>query len=88
MNGTRAALTVIAAFFCTGKVEILAKAIEERSSRIKLKVMILPVDPQSDGDGSFNRSGRSILCGMGGGHRCGSEKRWRSCCDAGGSEVR
>ncbi len=48
---------MIATFFRPGKVEIFAKAVEKRGTRIKLKVMVLTVDPQFDGDSPFDGQG-------------------------------
>jgi hypothetical protein len=86
VNRTRATLAMIAALFRTGKVEIFAKAVEKRGARIELKVMVLTIDPQFDGDSPFDGRG-CILRGSSRGRRCGTEKRWRGRRYAGGPEV-
>ena len=43
-NGARAALAVIATFFRTGEMQMLAQRVEQRHARIEFERVILAVD--------------------------------------------
>jgi hypothetical protein len=86
VNCTRTTLAMITTLFGTGKVEIFAKAVEKSGAGIKLKMMILTIDPQFDGDGPLDENGR-ILRGRSRGRRRSAQKRWRGRCNAGSPQV-
>jgi len=85
MDSTGAALTVIAAFFCAGKVNALTQRIEQGCARVEiLQRVILAVDAKGDG-AAFGAIGLLLYCCFGN-RRCGGE-RSRSGNEAGGAET-
>jgi hypothetical protein len=60
MNGTGAALAMIAAFLRSGELQMLAKKIKERGPNVERQLMLLPIDGKN-GCGRFARlSGRQL----------------------------
>src|SRR5947207_1422190 len=62
MYRARAALPVIAAFFCSSESERVANAIQQAGSRINTQSMVLAVNAQSDWDRALDF--RRLPCGL------------------------
>ena len=87
VNGTGAALAVVAAFLGAGQIQVLAEAVEESSAGIDSELVLVTVDLEGQGYGSFDRR-RPVLCGRSRGRRRRGEEGWSSGGQAGGSQVR
>jgi hypothetical protein len=59
-DGAGAALTVIAAFLCTGEVQAFTQQIEQRNSRLQVKIVGPSVDLEGVMDGGRETRGRRL----------------------------
>jgi hypothetical protein len=53
VDGAGSALAVVAALLGTGEIEVLTKAVEESGAGIDLETMVLTVDAEPEGHGTF-----------------------------------